>query len=756
MKNNKKKAIALTIMLGLLSGLMGCGKNIADNPKTSQIETRVYSKQELEMPSGEEAIHITATDEGDMLVVTKKNGTCSADYIWNVDAGGNWTVKHDLQEMFDVDENDYCDAVISSDGQIFASVKKGETDEKSIVVTDKDYYLVDNSGNKQKLDITLEEAGSEIKDVYINSLGCDNVENNICGVKFCDGNIIALDLNCNVYKIDKTDLTCKLVHEGSEKVSKGSFISVNDVVITYDNEKLNYESDDENKKEEIKRRLQDFFKLVSLDNAVFDISGQNLMICKDKLIYRYDLSADKIEKCELNGGDNTGYVKDMVTAGDCIGVISIDVETEEHTLEKYQLDTGAGNKDEAISEKEEVKKLKIWALKGRTSIEQIVSGYNYFYPDVEVTIEMGIEDENDGRTVEDAIKNLNTELLADDGPDVIIMEGLPVEKYINSGLLYDMSDIIDKLCDSGEYFNNFLRAFEDDGIYVVPTCFDYYLKVGTKDAVAASNDYKTFVEYVGKKGNVLLKEHAPDYMKCVYYRDIRPLIDDEVITEEDISDYFEQSKILSELLELNQIEIVSGTTSDVIQGMFSYDAEKEEIIEEFMPDFLTSYCYMSDIRNRIDGELQVPADDFKGIYFVDQYIGISGKSKNVDLAEEFVGCMLKEEVQKDFSIIEFCPVNKNAFLARNYVGKEYEDEASEGIETIVDYVKLDVDKNVNSYVEFVDKAVSKIEGFDRPIYMGAGCDDIVFEMLTRYLNNELSKEEAVKGTIDKINIYMSE
>ena len=40
--------------------------------------------------------------------------------------------------------------------------------------------------------------------------------------------------------------------------------------------------------------------------------------------------------------------------------------------------------------------------------------------------------------------------------------------------------------------------------------------------------------------------------------------------------------------------------------------------------------------------------------------------------------------------------------------------------------------------------------------MGAGCDDIVFEMLTRYLNNELSKEEAVKGTIDKINIYMSE
>ena len=99
------------------------------------------------------------------------------------------------------------------------------------------------------------------------------------------------------------------------------------------------------------------------------------------------------------------------------------------------------------------------------------------------------------------------------------------------------------------------------------------------------------------------------------------------------------------------------------------------------------------------------------------------------------------------------PVNS---FARNCVGKEYEDEASDFIETKAEHEKLDVDTNVNSYAEFVDKAISKIEGFDRPIYMGAGCDDIVFEMLTRYLNNELSKEEAVKGTIDKINIYMSE
>ena len=48
-------------------------------------------------------------------------------------------------------------------------------------------------------------------------------------------------------------------------------------------------------------------------------------------------------------------------------------------------------------------------------------------------------------TESDALKTLNTEIAAGNGPDVILLDGLPVESYIEKGLLEDISDVISRI-----------------------------------------------------------------------------------------------------------------------------------------------------------------------------------------------------------------------------------------------------------------------------------------------------------------------
>ena len=48
----------------------------------------------------------------------------------------------------------------------------------------------------------------------------------------------------------------------------------------------------------------------------------------------------------------------------------------------------------------------------------------------------------DGVTAEDAVKALNTELLAGNVPDVLVLDGLPADSYIEKGILADISEVV--------------------------------------------------------------------------------------------------------------------------------------------------------------------------------------------------------------------------------------------------------------------------------------------------------------------------
>ncbi|MDE7429389.1 MAG: extracellular solute-binding protein, partial [Lachnospiraceae bacterium] len=92
------------------------------------------------------------------------------------------------------------------------------------------------------------------------------------------------------------------------------------------------------------------------------------------------------------------------------------------------------------------------------------------HPDVLVRYETGMEGDN-AVTKEDALKNLNTRLLAGEAPDVIMLDNMDIEQYAGKGVLKELDGILEPYLEDGILYQNIvegMRMTEEDKIYSVP------------------------------------------------------------------------------------------------------------------------------------------------------------------------------------------------------------------------------------------------------------------------------------------------
>ena len=95
--------------------------------------------------------------------------------------------------------------------------------------------------------------------------------------------------------------------------------------------------------------------------------------------------------------------------------------------------SGSGCGDHSPAVNGEAGKLTIYMLNDNQNVRDAIACYAAAAPDVEINIEVGVPDYD--TTVSDALKKLNTRLLAGNGPDLILMDYIRSESYMQSGQL---------------------------------------------------------------------------------------------------------------------------------------------------------------------------------------------------------------------------------------------------------------------------------------------------------------------------------
>lgn len=122
----------------------------------------------------------------------------------------------------------------------------------------------------------------------------------------------------------------------------------------------------------------------------------------------------------------------------------------------------------------------VYSLYYTESYENLITWYESDHSDITVQYIWGVDDQN-GISEKDAISSLNTQLLAGEGPDVIIMDGLNVKSYENTGVLMDLSQVLDDIQkENPSCLKNVLYTYknEDGSVYAIPAMETFTAVIG--------------------------------------------------------------------------------------------------------------------------------------------------------------------------------------------------------------------------------------------------------------------------------------
>lgn len=137
--------------------------------------------------------------------------------------------------------------------------------------------------------------------------------------------------------------------------------------------------------------------------------------------------------------------------------------------------------------------LVIFGLRDSNTVRQAIGEFQRRNPNVRVNFQVMLDGDS-GATAEDVIRTLNTELVAGKGPDLLLLDGLPVESYIEKGVLADMTEQLRGLTESGSLLDHFSGAYLRDGkAYGVPARFTFPVMMGRKELVAGVGSLEDLV-----------------------------------------------------------------------------------------------------------------------------------------------------------------------------------------------------------------------------------------------------------------------
>ena len=126
-------------------------------------------------------------------------------------------------------------------------------------------------------------------------------------------------------------------------------------------------------------------------------------------------------------------------------------------------------------------------------LQNAITKLNMNNPNITINYQIGVP-EGTGVDTSDAIKKLNTEIMAGKGPDILLLDNLPVDSYIENGVLANIKDIVttDK-----NIFPRLIKAYEkDDAIYQFPLKISLPVLVGNKDLIKEANDLNSLLTVI--------------------------------------------------------------------------------------------------------------------------------------------------------------------------------------------------------------------------------------------------------------------
>ena len=426
------------------------------------------------------------------------------------------------------------------------------------------------------------------------------------------------------------------------------------------------------------------------------------------------------------------------------------------------------------------KELKVYSLKKDQTLQQAVSAYQKAHQDVFVKYEVGMSGEN-GLTAEDAIKALNTEIMAGNGPDVIMLDGLPIESYLAKGMLADLSENLKAAEEKEEFFDNITRVYEEDGkIYAIPTRFRIPLLMGNEEFVSNIQDLSSLsavMEEMRKKNpeGSILSAYTPEILLKMLAIASEPTWskEDGNLQEETVKEFLTQAKKIYD----NEMSGISDSEKEEFLNSVRGSDDSSGTAEETALDIswsILNFLTKSQAQLAIGSSQQVSLDftnvisvprvkpevvykplslQAENVFQAESIVGVSAKAAEPEMAREFVEMLLSYNVMSMQQ--EPYPVNAASF--DSLFDTDMEGDGAFG--------SMGISKDDGSVTtldlywpnEEEQKGLEQmVRSLKTPYLPGSPIEQAVLEAGVSVLEGNMSVDEGVAQIKQKIQLYLSE
>lgn len=402
--------------------------------------------------------------------------------------------------------------------------------------------------------------------------------------------------------------------------------------------------------------------------------------------------------------------------------------------------------------------LSIYGLNDSPTVRQAISVFQNLNPDIRVDFQ--VADGGTGNaTVTDTIKALNTELLNKKGADIILLDGLPIEDYIEKGVLADISDWLSPMLSDGTLTARVAGNYQQESgeIYAVPLRFILPIAFGSEEGFEAISSLEKAAAYAPENTPLL---QAKNHMEILRFL-INGCYDELFGADED----FSTAKLELLLTAVKKIhdagdreEIRTGTYGSEIynyqseygfsdiDGIFAYSGQTNIAVEELrsVHDIMMLGAYLK--------QMDVEPKTLNGIYFPVQIAGINQATKQMDLAKEFMELLLSYEIQ-NMEFYDGFPVNQQA----NDQWKVFRDENTMvGSSYTMDDGSILEITAVWPEPEMQQKILGLQEELTTPVNLNKVLMEMIEDEAAAYFEGNIEVEQAAAAIADRAALYFAE
>lgn len=735
MKNRIKQTLVFILALALTAGLLtGCGKG---DTKDDNAGKGRYIEKDIELPfkDGEGGISFSKSKDGNPLLFGSKGSEINR-YEYK---DGEWkeTPVKWIAELYQDHPPYLVDMEETADGtQVLLSVNM-ETQQFQLA-------LGKEGGAGEALDAAYFKQETEYGTSMIADLLVDDAGNYWLQDMYQEKIVIlspdTLETVSEIQTIQSVSNTQKLMAKGSDGI-----VAVNTEEGIY----TLYQSGSLAKKGTLKQE-----------------NGEQGQLCSDGSNW-YTVSKDGISR-KQSGNDISEIVMEgsMGAMGSPVNSpISVVMGNKEDFYVLYSQDKVGTNIleyyvfDPSIPSVPE-KTLKVFGLSENDTVRQAIIRFQKKHTDVKV--EFHTSGKTAGEVSTDDIRTLNTELLSGNGADVLLLDGLPVDSYIEKGVLEDLTDLAADLTGQDSYLEEILKNTAQSGgkIYGMPLKFKIPILFGDEEVKAALESIDTLQAYMDANPDASVFGVADyDYIRNFLFQ----LYQGEIV---DPDGKIDQARLV-QLLELESkisvnaraaefegeeyntsYEYVPGPFDNIMgAGIMKYpDAVSTEEISS-VQNMILPYAMMR--------ELNVKPSAVQNMYNPVGVVGINESSGAKDLAEDFVKYLFSEEIQSA-QLDDGFPVMESAMegLAAE-VDSEYANSFTMMSSTKIGDDIVEISATYPS-AEEVDQLMELGQSLTKPVNQDRGVWNIYQETADKYLEGSIDATKAAETIAQKVDTYLAE